>query len=250
VTKTLHAQYKKSGDIQIFLEFLWELTRHAIGEEVLVYPLLETLGDSTVAQLKGEHKEVAELAEKMNSLSHPSPEFDAAFDDLFLHLGDHITKEESADIPFLVSKLSEEERLALGKQFMGRKKIEATRSQAAENPHHTAIKEACTLLLGPVDKFRDLFKPEEPMQKTDAQEEPEATSATDQEEEASDEPAESDSVSAAAGKRPHTGEKRPYSPDTSSGASSTSAPKKGKAKKASKKSSKTSSKNAAEEVSQ
>jgi hypothetical protein len=44
--KQYYDHYKTSGDMKWYHQFVWELCRHSVGEEIVVYPLLDSFGDS------------------------------------------------------------------------------------------------------------------------------------------------------------------------------------------------------------
>lgn len=154
--RDFYAQYKQNGDIRFFNQFVWELSRHSIGEEIIVYPILEKLGISTAKELE-EHKLVAGLGQKLEGMEPGSAEFNAALDNLFKNLTDHMQHEESHDIPALKSRMSQQERIDAGNTFMNRKKIVPTHPHTLV-PDNPTLKEMVGLLMAPIDKFRDMFK--------------------------------------------------------------------------------------------
>jgi iron-sulfur cluster repair protein YtfE (RIC family) len=84
-------------------QFVWELCRHSVGEEIVVYPVLETLGDQgkqLAEEARAEHRKVKEMLSRMESLSSTGPkqEFDSMYATLMDDLLDHMTKKESVSI--------------------------------------------------------------------------------------------------------------------------------------------------------
>lgn len=152
--RDFYAQYKQSGDIRFFNQFVWELSRHSIGEEIIMYPILEKFDISTT-QDKKEHEEVAGMGIKLEGMEPGSAEFNAMFDKLFEHLSVHMKHEEEHDIPNFKSRVSLQDRISEGNKFMNRKKIMPTHPHTM--PANPTLKEALGFLLAPIDKFRDMF---------------------------------------------------------------------------------------------
>jgi iron-sulfur cluster repair protein YtfE (RIC family) len=81
-------------------QFVWELCRHSIGEEIVLYPLLESLGDEgkrLADDARMDHRKVKEMLSRMESLSSTGPkaEFDSMYTTLYNDLTHHMQKEES-----------------------------------------------------------------------------------------------------------------------------------------------------------
>lgn len=134
-----------------------ELVRHAVAEEMYVYPAMRKYlddGDKAVEHDVSEHKELEEAMKTLEDVDVSSPEFDTHLRHLESVLADHVQDEESEQFPELRRKVpvSELEELA--------GKVEMAKKLAPTRPHPSAPNsEAFHKLVGPgvglVDRLRD-----------------------------------------------------------------------------------------------
>jgi hemerythrin superfamily protein len=134
-----------------------ELVRHAVAEEMYVYPAMrEHLadGESAVQHDIEEHKELERTMKELEALDVSSPEFDAAIVRLERLLADHVKDEETEQFPELRRQVPQEELLRLAG------KVETAKKLAPTRPHPSAPNsELFHKLAGPgvglVDRLRD-----------------------------------------------------------------------------------------------
>jgi hemerythrin superfamily protein len=98
-----YEQYKITGDRKWYNQFVWELTRHSIGEEIVLYPLLESLGEQgkqLADEARADHRRVKDLLSRTESLSSTGPdkEFDTSFANLYNEVQKHMQQEEKVNI--------------------------------------------------------------------------------------------------------------------------------------------------------
>ncbi|KAL2024851.1 hypothetical protein VTK56DRAFT_3550 [Thermocarpiscus australiensis] len=149
-------------------QFTWELARHSVAEELIVYPAFEKhLGDNGRKMAESDRKDhhrVKELLKEFQNMKAQQPEFLPKLKELWGVLSKHIEDEEKSDLPALESALrsaaGESEKMA--KKFGMTKAFVPSRSHpsAGENPY---FESAMGLLAAPIDHIADIFRkfPEE-----------------------------------------------------------------------------------------
>jgi hemerythrin superfamily protein len=134
-----------------------ELVRHAVAEEMYVYPAMRKHlpeGEKAVEHDIEEHKELERAMKQLEAVDVSSAEFDAALRQLETLLADHVQDEESEQFPELRRRIPREELAELAGKVQSAKKLAPTR------PHPGAPNsELFHKLVGPgvglVDRLRD-----------------------------------------------------------------------------------------------
>jgi hemerythrin superfamily protein len=134
-----------------------ELVRHAVAEEMYVYPVMRkylTDGEKSVEHDIEEHKELEQTMKKLEAIDVSSTEFDAELRRLETLLADHVRDEETEQFPELRSRVPQEELTELAG------KVEAAKKLAPTRPHPGAPNsQLFHKLVGPgvglVDRLRD-----------------------------------------------------------------------------------------------
>lgn len=111
---------------------MWEVARHSVGEELVVYPAMEKYVKPEGKQLadkdRMQHQEVKNTLHKLES---KSPGKDSDFErlmDLTMKLLDqHITEEETQDLNKLRESISEETGRKMARDFERTKMFAPTR---------------------------------------------------------------------------------------------------------------------------
>jgi hemerythrin superfamily protein len=77
-------------------QFVWELARHSIGEELVVYPAMEKIpgGKEMAEKDREEHQVVKELLYELQDMSVTKSEFEPLLEKLMKNLNEHIDEEE------------------------------------------------------------------------------------------------------------------------------------------------------------
>jgi hemerythrin-like domain-containing protein len=134
-----------------------ELVRHAVAEEMYVYPAMRKHladGDKAVEHDVEEHKEIEQALKKLEGADASSAEFDTSIRELQELLADHIQDEETEQFPELRRRIPHEELTELAG------KVETAKKLAPTRPHPSAPNnELFHKLVGPgvglVDRLRD-----------------------------------------------------------------------------------------------
>jgi hemerythrin superfamily protein len=134
-----------------------ELVRHAVAEEMYVYPIMRKHladGEKAVAHDIEEHKELEQTMKRLEAVDVTSAEFDEALRRLESLLADHVRDEESEQFPELRRRVPQDELTQLAE------KVETAKKLAPTRPHPNAPNsQLFHKLVGPgvgmVDRLRD-----------------------------------------------------------------------------------------------
>jgi len=146
-------------------QFTWELARHSIGEELVVYPAFEKLlgdeGKLMADKDRKEHLKVKELLHKFQNLKASDPGFKNSLETLYGTLKSHMEEEEKEDLPALeraFAKLptSSDMSESYAKSFRRTKHFVPTRSHP-NAPDKPPFETVVGLMTAPIDKLMDLF---------------------------------------------------------------------------------------------
>ncbi|EFY95298.1 hemerythrin-like domain protein [Metarhizium robertsii] len=144
-------------------QFIWELARHSVGEELVVYPALEkhlgVEGKEMAESDRKEHHSVKQMLKEFQEMSASDSGYVSQLKKIWGSLSDHIKEEEERDLPALESKLksSEDESKSMAQSFERTKLFVPTRSHPSAG-EHPPFETAMGLLAAPIDKVADLFR--------------------------------------------------------------------------------------------
>ncbi len=138
-------------------QLISELMRHAVAEEMYVYPAMKQHlpdGEAAVEHDIAEHKELEQTMKELEAVDASDPRFDTLITQLETILTDHVSDEETEQFPRLRASIPREELVQLGQKVQTAKKLAPTR------PHPAAPNaELFHKLVGPgvglVDRLRD-----------------------------------------------------------------------------------------------
>lgn len=138
-------------------QMIAELVRHAVAEEMFVYPAMRRhlpAGDDAVEHDIQEHQQLEELMKRLEDLDSSDPRFLEHIRDLQQILTDHVQDEETGQFPQLREHIPADDLVALADKVTAAKKVAPTR------PHPDAPNSALFhLLAGPgvgfIDRIRD-----------------------------------------------------------------------------------------------
>jgi len=147
-------------------QFTWELARHSVAEELIIYPAFEKYlgakGKGMADKDRAEHHEVKEFLKEFQNMSPKDKEYIPKLKRLFQSLEQHIKEEEHDDIPALEKVLAEDHNYtgvseSLAKNFGRTKMLVPSRSHpsAGENPPFESV---MGLLTAPIDHIADIFR--------------------------------------------------------------------------------------------
>jgi hemerythrin superfamily protein len=134
-----------------------EVVRHAVSEEMYVYPAMRKHlpgGEDAVAHDIKEHKHLEQIMKKLEGLPATDPQFDTAVRDMTDTLRHHAEDEETDQFPRLREELHHDTLVEL------RDKVDTAKKLAPTRPHPGAPNsEVFHKLVGPgvglVDRLRD-----------------------------------------------------------------------------------------------
>lgn len=145
---------------EAFCQLTYELVRHEVAEEEVVYPALRRYvdGGDDLADLRiKEQSEAEQLLAEMEKAGVESPQFLPMFEKLRAEVLAHAEAEEQTVFPELTSSVNPDELRTLGKRYQMAKKAAPT------HPHpHAPDTPPGNLVLGPVaaviDRVRDAVR--------------------------------------------------------------------------------------------
>jgi hemerythrin superfamily protein len=149
-------------------QFIWELARHSIAEELILYPMFKEKipkGDSYWTKSLDDHRKVKVLLREIEvskELTKIRPKMKEVRDSL----SKHIKFEEEEVIPLIRNNFTEQERVSCGNTFLRRKLIVPTRAHPHVPDSIPTIESLIGLFIAPVDKFKDIFYAQFPDQAT------------------------------------------------------------------------------------
>lgn len=134
-----------------------EIVRHAVAEEMHVYPAMEEHlpdGERAVAHDKQEHNELEQTMKELEGTDAASPRFLELVDSMEAQLRDHISDEEGEQFPVLRQRVPRDQLLDMARKVETAKRIAPTRphpSAPNERPFHLVAGPG----VGMVDRLRD-----------------------------------------------------------------------------------------------
>lgn len=132
-----------------------ELVRHAVAEEVVVYPRVkEKVSAEEAERAKQEHAEAEATMKRLEQMDSDDPRFEGEIRTLMAEIREHVAEEEGQMFPHMRAVFSDEELVAMKKQ------VEAVKKLAPTRPHPRVPNNALPRLAGgPVvglfDRLRD-----------------------------------------------------------------------------------------------
>jgi len=158
INSTDHDHQERFGN-----QFTWELARHSVGEELVVYPAFEKYmgakGHDMAESDRKDHHKVKEMLKEFQNMKPKNPEYVPKLKELWSTLSQHIKEEETTDLPALESALQQYtgQSESMAKSFGRTKAFVPSRSHpsAGENPPFETV---MGLLTAPIDHITDIFR--------------------------------------------------------------------------------------------
>jgi len=141
-------------------QFTWELARHSIGEELILYPAFEKHlpdGKQMADKDRKEHLSVKKHLYKFQDLDPAHEEFEPTIKALWKDLSEHIKEEEEHDLIAIEEKLAAEDSESMVSSFKRTKMFIPTRSHPAA-PDKPPFETVAGLLAAPIDHLMDVFR--------------------------------------------------------------------------------------------
>jgi hemerythrin superfamily protein len=136
-----------------------ELVRHAVAEEMYVYPAMRKYlpdGDKAVEHDVEEHKELERAMKQLEGVEVSSAEFDETLRRLEAVLTDHVQDEESDQFPELRRRIPHEELVELAGKVEMAKKLAPTRPHPGA-PNNELFHKLAGPGVGLVDRLKDMI---------------------------------------------------------------------------------------------
>lgn len=160
-------------------QFTWELARHSIAEELVVYPAFEKYlgakGQEMADKDRAEHQsasfypcgvalenqlinhQVKEALKKFQNLNPTSHDFLPTLDGLMSDLNAHIKEEENDDLPALETAIQTADSESMAGSFRRTKAFVPSRSHPGA-PDKPPFETVVGLMTAPIDHLADLFR--------------------------------------------------------------------------------------------
>ena len=134
-----------------------ELVRHAVAEEMYVYPAMRKHlpdGEEAVEHDIKEHKEIEKTLKKLEGVSADDAEFTQLLGQLEDSLRDHIQDEETEQFPGLRAQIPRGDLVEMGQKVEAAKKVAPTRAHPLA-PNNPVFHKLVGPGVGLVDRLRD-----------------------------------------------------------------------------------------------
>ncbi|GAB1320979.1 hypothetical protein MFIFM68171_11189 [Madurella fahalii] len=142
-------------------QFTWELARHSVGEELVLYPAFErhmgSVGHQIAETDRKDHHEIKELLKEFQNMKSKDTNYVPKITELWCKLEGHIKDEEDYDLPALEEKLSPDASKSMAKSFERTKSFAPSRSHPSAG-EHPPFETVMGLLTAPIDRLADLFR--------------------------------------------------------------------------------------------
>ncbi|EXK23198.1 hypothetical protein FOXG_16747 [Fusarium oxysporum f. sp. lycopersici 4287] len=144
-------------------QFTWELARHSVGEELIVYPAFEkylgSKGKEMAEDDRKEHHRVKELLKEFQNMKPKEPEYIPKLKELWAVLSKHIEEEERSDLPALEDALQKHsgDSESMAKTFGLTKAFVPSRSHPSAG-EHPPFETVMGLITAPIDHIADIFR--------------------------------------------------------------------------------------------
>jgi len=134
-----------------------EVMRHAVAEEMYVYPAIKDHvpnGAEKVKHDKEEHHEIVLTMKQVESVDASDPAFMEHIRQMGMQLRHHINDEESDQFPQLRAHIPGDKLADLGKKVQNAKKLAPTRPHPSA-PHSELFHKTIGPGVGMIDRLRD-----------------------------------------------------------------------------------------------
>ena len=134
-----------------------EVMRHAVAEEMYVYPAIEEHVPNGVEEVehdKREHQDLVEVMKVIENVDASDPKFMGLVREFEAQLRHHIEDEEADQFPKLRAQIPAEKLLELGRRVQNAKKLAPTRPHPSA-PRSELFHKTIGAGVGMVDRLRD-----------------------------------------------------------------------------------------------
>ena len=134
-----------------------ELVRHAVAEEMYLYPAVRHRvpdGDAIADKEISEHSEIEQALKDLENVAATDADFNTVTRRLIDDVLEHVRDEENTLFPLLAAHASKEDLLKLGEQVQTAKKVAPTRPHPSA-PDRPPLNKLLAPGTGLVDRIRD-----------------------------------------------------------------------------------------------
>ncbi|KAA8641975.1 hypothetical protein EYZ11_004264 [Aspergillus tanneri] len=152
--------YDRDEQIRFQNLFTWELARHFVGEELIIYPAFEKHipdGASIADKNRKVHQRVKEQLKTFQTMDPTNPRYIPTIKTLMENLAPHIREEEDSQLGALENALSSHDSEHMSKSFNRTKIFVPSRAHPGA-PSKPPFETVVGLLTAPVDQLADLFR--------------------------------------------------------------------------------------------
>ncbi|OAE26162.1 hypothetical protein AXG93_903s1230 [Marchantia polymorpha subsp. ruderalis] len=146
--KKAHSKGQDHEARNLFNQFVWEISRHSVSEELILYPMMDLLGDrgkELADQSREDHHRTKEILAELQTISDPSL-FEKRLNIMMAELRDHMKMEEEEDLAYLEARTDLATRVTAGRTFSSGKKIVPTHPHPEIPDNFVALEVALRLL--------------------------------------------------------------------------------------------------------
>ncbi|KAJ3008817.1 hypothetical protein HKX48_008324 [Thoreauomyces humboldtii] len=140
-------------------QLIWEVARHSVAEEIVVYPSLRLLpnGHHVHHQALVQHQQIKDDLHILDRMSKLDATYPNQLAKVMRDLDHHFKEEERVELPKLADHLSKEESGRMRKEFERMKRLVPTRPHPSA-PDKPPFETVAGLLAAPLDKIKDMFR--------------------------------------------------------------------------------------------
>lgn len=141
-------------------QFVWEVARHSLAEEIVVYPAIEKHlpdGKQRADKDRAEHQIVKNKLYEFQKMKGNNPDLIPTIKSLMADLKQHINEEEQDDMPALETAIPSDDSVKMAKSFERTKMFVPSRSHPSA-PNKPPFETAVGLLQAPIDHIMDIFR--------------------------------------------------------------------------------------------
>jgi len=134
-----------------------EIMRHAVAEEMYVYPAIEKHlpdGREEAQHDREEHEELVQIMKRLEDADTADPAFIATVTEFEANLRHHIEEEEADQFPRLRAHIPADELVSMGEKVERAKKLAPTRPHPSA-PHSELFHKTVGPGVGMIDRLRD-----------------------------------------------------------------------------------------------
>ncbi|KAH7027299.1 uncharacterized protein B0I36DRAFT_247211 [Microdochium trichocladiopsis] len=142
---------------------VWELARHIVAKELVVFPAVEDVvvvagGKELIEKERNAHREIKELLSVFQDMKPDDDQFKAKLDQLYNKFWDTVKDIEQETLQKLESTISLTSSKELCLKYARTKNFAPTRSHPNAPDKSPFFETASALFTAPLDKLRDIFR--------------------------------------------------------------------------------------------